>query len=158
MDSPRVLVWIHGDSLGPADPAVQARPDAVRVFVFDRPLLAELQPSFKRLFFLYESAVGVADEIRLGDPVVELFEACRTHRAERIAVTRSWSPRFAEIVDRLRAWVPVDLHEPVELVSVPDDYAPHRFGEFWRKFGREWQAGRPGTRGPVGTAGAGGTH
>jgi hypothetical protein len=133
-----VLVWLHGDSLSLHDPAACAFPDATRVFVFDRPFLEKLRPSFKRLFFLHECAEELADEIRLGEPVEELLEACRARGLGRIAVTRSHAPRFCEVVDRLRDVVAVDLYDPVELVSVPDEYVPRRFGEFWRKFGEEW--------------------
>jgi len=137
-DDVGVLVWVHGDSLSLNDPAARAFPYSERVFVFDRPLLEAFRPSFKRLFFLYECAEEVAHEIRLGDPVEELLEACEARGISRIVVTRSYSPRFREVVDRLRGVVAVDLCDPVELVSVPDEYVPRRFGEFWRKFGKAW--------------------
>jgi hypothetical protein len=137
-EKPEVLVWMHGDSLSPNDPAACAFPHADRVFVFDRPLLEALRPSFKRLFFIHECAEEVAHEIRLGDPAEELLEACQTRGLCRIAVTRSHSARFREVLGRLRDVVAVDLYDPVELVSVPDEYVPRRFGEFWRKFGKEW--------------------
>lgn len=46
-----VIVWLHGDSLSPTDPALLANPDAPAIFVFDEPFLAAAQLSFKRLFF-----------------------------------------------------------------------------------------------------------
>ena len=35
----RPLVWVHGEALGPANPALRAHPDAPALFVFDRELI-----------------------------------------------------------------------------------------------------------------------
>ena len=36
----RPLVWVHGEALGPANPALRAHPDAPAVFVWDGELIA----------------------------------------------------------------------------------------------------------------------
>ena len=46
----RPLVWLHGDSLSPADPALRANPGAPAIFVFDEDLLARVGLTVKRLF------------------------------------------------------------------------------------------------------------
>jgi deoxyribodipyrimidine photo-lyase len=68
-------VWLTAESLGDADPALAAHPELPVVFVFDEPLLAELQLSLKRLVFLAERLAELttarADggvEVHLGDP------------------------------------------------------------------------------------------
>ena len=43
------------------------------MFVFDRPFLEKAGLSFKRIFFLYECAVEVAEEIRVGETVEEIL-------------------------------------------------------------------------------------
>jgi len=134
-----VLVWVHGDSLSPEDPAARRHPGAPRVFVFDRPLLEASQLSFKRLFFLYECAGGAADEIRLGDPVDELLEACRLRGLHRIAATESISPRFQELAGRLQAVLDLEIVPADAWIGVPENCVPRRFSEFWRKHGQEWQ-------------------
>lgn len=133
------LIWIHGDSLSPDDPAARRYPGAPRVFVFDRLLLAMSELSFKRLFFLYECAGEAADEIRLGNPVEEVLEACREHGREKVAVTATHAPRFRELVSQLQRHLPVEIIPDEPLVSVPDDYLPRRFSAFWRLYGNEWQ-------------------
>ena len=64
------IVWITAESMGDADPALAANPDLPAVFVFDRPLLAKLRLSSKRLVFLTETLADLATrrpvEVHLG--------------------------------------------------------------------------------------------
>ena len=79
-------VWLHGDSLSKRDPALRNYPEARSVFVFDRPFLEKAGLSFKRIFFLYECAVEVADEMRVGETVEEILDWVRQEGVERLAV------------------------------------------------------------------------
>jgi len=115
-------------------------PEAVRVFVFDRPFLEKAGLSFKRLFFLYECAVEAAHEIRLGETADELREAMRERGVERLAVTESASPRWRECLAALQKEVEVEVVPAVDLVDVPGEYEAKRFTPFWKKFGKEWGA------------------
>ncbi|NIR62058.1 MAG: deoxyribodipyrimidine photolyase, partial [Gammaproteobacteria bacterium] len=69
-------VWITAESLGQDDPALSAHPDLPASFVFDRPLLARLQLSRKRLVFLVETLAELARarplQLHLGDPAALL--------------------------------------------------------------------------------------
>jgi deoxyribodipyrimidine photo-lyase len=69
-------VWLTAESLGDADPALEAHPDLPVVFVFDEPLLARLRLSGKRLVFLAETLAELATrrdvELRRGAVVAEL--------------------------------------------------------------------------------------
>lgn len=132
------LVWLHGDSLSEKDPAAVKYPEAPRVFVFDRPFLEKAGLSFKRIFFLYECALGAAHEIRVGDTVEEIKDAMRVGEAGRLAVTKSVSPRWRELVEELGRWVEVEVVPAKDLVEVPEDFEAKRFTPFWKKFGREW--------------------
>lgn len=123
-----------------ADPAAVRYPEAERVFVFDRPFLERTKLSFQRIFFLYECAVEAAHEIRLGETVAELREAMRERGAEKVAVTKSVSPRWKELVQELKKEVEVEVVPAVDLVAVPEEYEAKRFTPFWKKFGREWGA------------------
>jgi len=134
----KTLVWLHGDSLSEKDPAALKYPEATRVFVFDRPFLEKTQLSFKRIFFLYESAAEAAQEIRVGETGAELREALGEHGAERLAVTDSVAPRWKELVAVLRKGTEVEVVPPVEWVEVPKDFEAKRFTPFWKKFGKEW--------------------
>ncbi len=70
------VVWITAESMGVDDPALAAHPDQPAVFVFDRPLLAKLQLSAKRLSFMVETLAELATtrtlEVHLGTPAEAL--------------------------------------------------------------------------------------
>ena len=98
-----VLIWIHGDCLNPHSPALQAHPDAPRVFVFDDELLAQYSLSLKRITFLYECLLEIPRvEIRKGEVAAELAAAAREHGCSRIVTTTSVAPRFAQLCATLQ--------------------------------------------------------
>ena len=134
----KTLVWLHGDSLSARDPAAMKYPEAMRVFVFDRPFLEKVRLSFKRIFFLYECAAEAAQEIRVGETVAELREAMKEHGAEGLVVTESVSPRWKELVAELQKETDVEVVPAADLVAVSGDYEAKRFTPFWKKFGKEW--------------------
>ena len=131
-------VWLHGDSLSKRDPALRKHPGGGSVFVFDRPFLEKAGLSFKRIFFLYECALEVAEEMRMGETVEEVVEWMREQGLGRLAVTESPSPRWRETVERLRQKVEVEVVPAEELVEVPEGYRVKRFTPFWKDLGREW--------------------
>jgi len=132
------LVWLHGDSLSARDPAAMKYPEAMRVFVLDRPFLEKARLSFKRIFFLYECASEAAEEIRVGDSVAELREAMGEHGAQRLVVTGSVAPRWMAIVAELQKEMEVEVVPAVELVEFSEGYEAKRFTPFWKTFGKEW--------------------
>ncbi|WP_298814973.1 hypothetical protein [Chloroflexus sp.] len=145
------IVWLHGDSLSPNDPALLANPEAPAIFVFDEPFLAAAQLSFKRLFFLYECALeaiaGRAGSIRRGVVVDEVRAFAAEHRALTAHVTASVAPRFQRYVTGLRAaGLQVVIHEPQPFVSWRGE-PPRRFSAFWRRVAAE--ALRPTGPGPA---------
>jgi hypothetical protein len=147
--STAAVVWLHGDSLSPTDPALAANPDAAAVFVFDESFLREAGLSFKRLLFLYECALEALEgrdaEIRRGDVVAELRDFCAARGSSELHVTASVSPRFKRYVEELRPSLRVVPHEAPPLVHGPDEL-PRRFSRFWRKVQDE--ALRPTGDGP----------
>ncbi len=54
-------VWLTAESLGDADPALDAHPDLPAVFVFDEPLLRRLRLSGKRLVFLAQTLADLGE-------------------------------------------------------------------------------------------------
>ncbi len=144
------VVWLHGDSLSPADPALLANPTAPAIFVFDEELLAAAQLSFKRLFFLYECALeaiaGRIGSIRRGIVVDEVRAFAADHQALTVHTTASVAPRFQRYVAELRAaGLQVVVHEPPPFV-VWHGEPPRRFSAFWRRVSAE--ALRPTGSGP----------
>ena len=58
------LVWLHGGSLSPTDPALLANPNASVIFVFDKPFLEQTNISFGRLQFMFESVLECLEKVK----------------------------------------------------------------------------------------------
>lgn len=146
---PQSIIWLHGDSLSPTDPALTANPGAPALFVFDERFLADAQLSFKRLMFLYESALealeGRPGAIRRGVVTSELLAFAAEHEAREVHVTASVAPRFRRYVAEVRDTLRVVVHEPQPLVGWRGE-PPRRFSAFWRKVDAD--ALRPTGEGP----------
>ena len=84
-------VWLTAESLGDADPALAAHPDAPVVFCFDEPLLRRLVLSGKRLVFLTETLADLATRRE-----VTLYRGAVPHElaGARLAVTHAPVPGF----------------------------------------------------------------
>jgi deoxyribodipyrimidine photo-lyase len=98
VDGDAEVVWLTAESLGDDDPALTAHPDLPAVFVFDRPLLARLRLSGKRLVFLTETLTDLAGrrevEVHVGDPV-EVLAGRRL--AATVAPVPGWHRRAAHL-------------------------------------------------------------
>ena len=134
----RTGVWLHGDSLSNQDPARKKHAEGPSVFVFDRPFLEKAGLSFKRIFFLYESAMEAVDELRVGETVEEILDWAGREQLGRLAVTESPSPRWREMVEQLKQKVEVEVVKAEEMVTVPEGYRVKRFTPFWKDLGKEW--------------------
>ncbi len=120
-------VWLTAESLGHADPALAANPRLPAVFVYDEPLLARLRLDGKRLVFLTETLVELAEdrpvELHLGDPV-------RVLAGRSLAVTHAPVPGFER---RSAAIRPVETH-PWPWLRRPRPGSIRSFSA-WRKRG-----------------------
>ncbi|MEE8602023.1 FAD-binding domain-containing protein [Euzebya tangerina] len=92
------MVWLTAESLGDADPALQAHPEVPVVFVFDEPLLEGLRLSGKRLVFLTQTLADLATRrdmtVCLGDPAEDLRG---TDVATTFAPVPGWRSRSAQV-------------------------------------------------------------
>jgi deoxyribodipyrimidine photo-lyase len=148
----RPLLWLHGEALGPANPALRAHPGGPALFVFDRDLIegrtattggiaaagpgaVPLAPG--RLRFLRECLAELPVTVREGDVATELLAAAAALGADAIVTSRAVDPRFAAIATRLAASLPVQVLEPEPFVALPLDGpgAPdlRRFSRYWRR-------------------------
>lgn len=134
------VVWLHGDSLSPSDPALLAVPDAPAVFVFDRPFLERVPVAFPRLAFMYQGVRDVAasrralTELRVGHLGAELSDFVQAQGASALHVTRNHTPEWSRTLDDLRARQPglsVTVHEPERLTSYAGEV--RRFFGFWKR-------------------------
>ncbi|MBC8101133.1 MAG: hypothetical protein H7Z41_00915 [Cytophagales bacterium] len=135
------VVWLHGDHLSAANPALTQYPDAPVVFVFDEAFLGPAGLAFHRLFFLYEAVVEVfaarepgTCSVRRGSVTDEVVAFAREHRARRIVTTDTIGDRFAEYLESLEAHgLPVETIPVPSLVPYDGRRAPKRFSAWWRE-------------------------
>lgn len=142
------ILWIHGEALGPANPALQAFPGRPAVFVFDDALLAGRSPtsadpaaaggqpvSLKRIGFLYECLLELPVTLRRGDVAMEVLAFAHRHGADGVVTSEATDPRFGWLVERMAAELPVHVL-PVP-PFVPDGPGQPqnlgRFGRYWRR-------------------------
>jgi deoxyribodipyrimidine photo-lyase len=136
----RVLVWVHGASLSPTDPALEANPDAPAIFVFDRDFLQANAISFARLQFIFEGAIetlsGREHRLCVGNQAEEILNYARALGATEIHTTQIPSPELDRTLDALEdAGLRAMMHAPDRLTSFNGQVK--RFSAFWRKVERE---------------------
>ncbi len=147
----RPLLWVHGEALGPANPALLAHPGAPALFVFDTAVIegrtattgghaagappVPLAPG--RLRFLRECLAELPVRVGEGDVARELLAAAAGMGADGIVTSRAVDPRFRMIAARLAAELPLRVLEPEPFVDLPLDGpgAPdlRRFSRYWRR-------------------------
>ncbi|MFM8276378.1 MAG: FAD-binding domain-containing protein [Cyanobium sp.] len=153
-----VVLWIHGEALGPANPALRAYPGAPAVFVFDRELLAGRtatsgggrgagepapQPlALTRLGFLMECLLELPVSLRHGDVVEELVGFAQRHGAARIITSQAVDPRFERLRARLATRLPVEVLAPEPFAPL-DDRQPDGAPLDLRRFSRYWKRAEP---------------
>ena len=144
------ILWIHGEALGPANPALQAYPSRPAVFVFDTELLAGRSPttgdpaapaaqpvSLKRIGFLYECLLELPVSLRKGDVATEVLAFARAHGADGIVTSAGIDPRVAAICAALEQELPVQVLEPQPFVELEERVDLGRFSRYWRRAERE---------------------
>ena len=156
----RPLVWVHGEALGPANPALRAYPGSPALFVFDTELIegrtattggqgtgvAPVPLAPGRLRFLRECLAELPVDVRQGDVAAELLAAAAAAGADGIVTSRGVDPRFAVIATRVAQTLPLRILDPDPFVDLPWEGrgAPDlgRFSRYWRRAeSRVWAAG-----------------
>ena len=139
------LLWIHGEALGPANPALRAHPGRPALFVLEAAPL-----SANRLRFLQECAAELPLQERRGEVAEELLAAARAERADGIVTSRAVDPRIAAIAAELEALqrheppaqrLPLIALEPDPFVELDDSVDLGRFSRYWRRAERRVWAG-----------------
>ena len=139
------ILWIHGEALGPSNPALVAHPGRPAVFVFDTALLEGETPaqslSLKRIGFLYECLLELPVSLRKGDVAEEVLAFARAHGADGIVTSAGTDPRVETICQTLEQQLPVQVLavEPFVQLEGPADLG--RFSRYWRRAEREVWAG-----------------
>lgn len=142
----RPILWIHGEALGPTNPALQAYPGRPAVFVFDAALLAGCSPttgdpagaapqavSLKRIGFLYECLLELPVSLRHGDVAAEVLAFARAHGADGIVTSAGTDPRVEAICQALEQELPVEVLAPEPFVELDGPVDLGRFSRYWRR-------------------------
>jgi deoxyribodipyrimidine photo-lyase len=140
----RPLVWVHGEALGLANPALRAHPAAPALFVFDTELIAgrtattgRLPLAPERLRFLRACVAELPVAVGEGDVAAELLAAAAAAGADGIVTSRAVDPRFTVIAQRVAAALPLQVLEPEPFVALPLEGAGapdlRRFSRYWRR-------------------------
>jgi deoxyribodipyrimidine photo-lyase len=130
----RPVLWVHGEALGPANPALQAHPGRPALFVFDAALIAGDPPlSPKRLGFLSECLQELPVTVRQGDVAAEVLAFAREHGADGIVTSAAVAPRFEAIRQRIAAELPVQVLAPEPFVTLEEPVDLGRFSRYWRR-------------------------
>jgi hypothetical protein len=134
------LVWLHGGSLSPTDPALMANPNAAVVFVFDKPFLEQTRISFGRLQFMFESVLeclqGREHRVCVGIQGEEIIQFASSRNCTEIHVTFVPSPELEHTIAALEeAGLKVVFHHLERLTSYSGEVK--RFSAFWRRVERE---------------------
>jgi deoxyribodipyrimidine photo-lyase len=148
----RPVVWVHGEALGPANPALRAAPDRPAVFVFDTELIgggtATTAPaagpdqaprplSRKRLGFLAECLQELPVTVRRGDVAEQVIAFAAEHGADGVVTSRAVDPRFERLRRRIAGRLPVVVLEPEPFVELEDSAERpldlRRFSRYWRR-------------------------
>lgn len=129
----RPILWIHGEALGPANPALAAHPGRPAVFVFDAALIREQAISLKRLAFLYECLLELPVSIRQGDGAGEVLAFAHRHGADGVVTSAAVDPRFEPIRRAIARQLPVAVLEPEPFVRLREPPDLRRFSRYWRQ-------------------------
>lgn len=124
-------VWLTGESLGTADPALAADPDRPAVFCFDEPLLRRLRLSGKRLVFLAE-CLGDLAALHPGGVAVHRGDVAAELGDRPLASTYAPVPGWA----RLRARLDVREVHPWPWLVRPRPSSVRSFSAWRRTAGR----------------------
>ncbi len=123
------LIWLHPDCLAADNPAFQKYPQAKALFVFDEAEIASEQWTLKRIVFLYETLLELECDIERGDAVEKLLAT----GASKLVTVASVSPRFLELVTKLKASVEVEILPAVAFVDYRGSLDLKRFSRYWKR-------------------------
>jgi hypothetical protein len=137
------LVWLHGGSLSPIDPALLANPNAPVIFVFDKPFLEQTSISFGRLQFMFESVLecleGREHRVCVGMQSEEIEAFAHSSNCTEIQVTFVPSPELDRTIAMLEeAGLKVVRHHLERMTRYSGRVK--RFSAFWKQVEREvWE-------------------
>lgn len=124
------VVWLHEEALRREHPVFSEAPsDARFVFTWDDDYLRQMNYSFKRLLFIYETLCGLPVEIIRGEAAAILREISPS----RILVPATSKPHIAATIARLESVATVTVVEDEPFVLLDAGYDFKRFFSYWKR-------------------------
>ena len=133
MDLKRPIVWVHEESLGSTNPALEDYPDAPALFVFDQGWIRTKHISRKRLGFLYECCLDLPVTIRKGDVVAEVLAFAERHGADGVISSGAIEPRLQRHGAAINRNYPLWILDAEPFVDLPHPPRLGRFSRYWRE-------------------------
>lgn len=87
--------------------------------------------TFKRLLFVYQSALEVGCEISRGNPIDSLESFARLHHADGFSTQESPCPRHKIVLEQLRQKWEVEVLPPEPFLTGEADFDLRRFSRYW---------------------------
>ena len=132
MDCVNPIVWVHEESLGPNNPALEDFPEAPALFVFDAAWIRQQQISRKRLGFLYECCLELPVTIRKGDVVAEVLAFAQRHGADGVVTSGAVDPRLNRTASTIHRDLPLWILDGEPFVELSRPPRLGRFSRYWR--------------------------
>ena len=128
------VFWMHEDAMSLSHPVFEDFIDGdVVCFVWDAQYLKDMDYSFQRLVFIYETLCEMGVEIIRGPIVDAVAERARLAEASVVHVPATLNPALQAKIDALRRQVHVE--EAADTPFVDFDRPPklRRFYGYWKK-------------------------
>ena len=127
------LVWLHEDALRSNHPVFdEAGAGRSTVFVWDDAYLQQMDYSFKRLVFIYETLIELPLSIFRGD-LSECLSQLGRQQGGRILVPATPNPRLQQTIEQLGREFEVVVVADRPFVNLPREPDLRRFFRYWNK-------------------------
>lgn len=131
------LIWLHEDFLSKNHPVFKSAlrfGSATRaIFVWDQAYFKEMNYSFKRLVFIYESLVAMKAEIYVGDSFEVVKDLVVKNGFKQIASGRTPNPELNKIAQKISQIAPINFVSEANFVLLKSEPNLRRFFNYWNK-------------------------
>lgn len=122
------LIWLHEEALRATHAVFTAAPAATEaIYVWDDAYLRQLDYSFKRLVFLYETLCELPVDILQGDTVSIIKQIAPSI----LYVPATTKPHLNSTIDQLKSVTKVEIIQDEDFVTITKAGHLRRFFPYW---------------------------
>ena len=122
------LIWLHEEALRATHPVFTAAPDGTSaIYVWDDQYLRQLDYSFKRLVFMYETLCELPVDILQGDTVSILKQIAPSI----LYVPATTKPHITSTIGGLKSVAKVEIIQDEDFVTITKAGDLRRFFPYW---------------------------